>query len=63
MLSPTLYYLDKLKYSKRKINRLVRQSEDLDANERLKLGLILTENELYKIRKSQNELERTLKMQ
>lgn len=63
MLSPTLYYLDKLKYSKRKINRLVRQSEDLDANERLKLGLILAENELYKIRKSQNELERTLKMQ
>lgn len=62
LLSPTLYYLEKLNSSKRKINSLARQTEDLDAIERLKLGLKLTENELYKIRKSQKELERTLKL-
>lgn len=64
-LSPTIYYLEELAITEKEaknIKKLLQQTENLKANERLKLGLTLTPNELYKARKYQRELERALRL-
>lgn len=64
-VSPTLYYLEKLAFTKkefRDIKKISLQSEDIDVEERLRLGLPLTQNEIFEMQKNKRELERTLRL-
>lgn len=64
-VSPTLYYLEKLAFTKkefRDIKKISLQSKDIDVGERLRLGLPLTQNEIFEMQKNKRELERTLRL-
>lgn len=59
-LPPTLMYLKKIGISNKEINKLEKESKDLDNITKLKLGLKIPDDSILKIRIEEDNLKRTL---